>query len=285
MSWPTRGMPPCLAACALLLAPLSDLPAEEKSDARGAGIVAGDSLRLEIRNRSEGLVGQVEEVSEWGLYLDTGDRLYNIGWSQIYAVLRHHQGTWVRIYPLKHPRERNKLESWYTYWALGRAGARFSGELDETVGAVRRHPGVGHYPFSLDLFGFYWPLRGERTLLGGVVNTCYEDYMYGGLQQGWVTVDLISLSAIHFLRGRIGQGPFVRGDVGVASVDVRRLDWAEDWVTFADHGDWGIGFLVGGGFGVPVRSGTRVLLTATYSHRRVKGDAIRCWGLTVGGLF
>ena len=71
-----------------------------------------------------------------------------------------------------------------------------------------------------------------------------------------------------FLQNRIGQGPFVRVDVGPARAVVGNSD------DFEATSDWGWGFLGGVGYGLLVTSGTRLLFQINYGLRRVEGDTI-----------
>ena len=49
--------------------------------------------------------------------------------------------------------------------------------------------------------------------------------------------------------------------------------------------DWGMGFVLGGGYGIPVTSGTRLLLNANFSVRRVEGEQTSIVGGTLNALF
>ena len=71
-----------------------------------------------------------------------------------------------------------------------------------------------------------------------------------------------------FLQNRIGQGPFVRMDVGPALAVIESSD------DFEATSNWGWGFLGGVGYGLPVTSGTRLLFQINYGLHRVGGDTI-----------
>ena len=83
---------------------------------------------------------------------------------------------------------------------------------------------------------------------------------------------------MHFLTDKIGQGPFVRVDVGPTQEEAQVQG-------IRTASDWGVGFLLGGGYGIPVTSGTRVLLNANFALRRIEGEQTKSVGITLNGLF
>lgn len=171
----------------------------------------------------------------------------------------------------------NKLESWYTYWGLGYANPTYPDEIEDLLDQIEDLDDVDHITVALDFLGFYWPLQ-ERTILGGIINAFGDRYDIAG-QELQLTGFTIAFSAMHFLTNRIGQGLFVRGDIGPTrfALDVE----GEDTETT----DWGLGGLLGAGYGIPVSEGTRILLNVNYAFRRVEGENVNTLGITLGGLF
>ena len=188
------------------------------------------------------------------------------------------------VIALSHPSAArdNDLESWYTYWGLGYANNTYP---DDAFDELNDLPGVDHIALALDMFGFYWP-RGDRTLVGGIVNSSADVYE---ITEDLVTVEmdiynyLYAISTMHFLTHEIGRGPFVRADVGLArlsaEVDLEAIEIIDE------TSDWGAGFLLGGGYGIPVTSGTRLLVNANFSLRRIAGEQTKSVGITLNGLF
>jgi hypothetical protein len=173
----------------------------------------------------------------------------------------------------------NKLESWYTYWGLGYADVTYPDKLNTVLDELKELPGVDHTGIGLDMLGFYWP-NGEKTIIGGILNGWgdrYEDSDSDDYMQfnGY----LFSLSAMHFLTGQIGQGLFLRGDFGASRLVLSTTGYGDE------SSKWGFGGLLGAGFGVPISSGTRLLLNVNYSVRKVEGDAFKALQISVGGLF
>ena len=180
----------------------------------------------------------------------------------------------------------NQLESWYTYWGLGYVNNSYPGELQDVLDEIDDLPGgdVDHLALALDIFGFYWP-RGDRTLVGGIVNgsvDTYEVSLFGEDLEIDIYNYLYGMSAMHFLSHEIGQGPFVRVDLGLARhvVEAEALGEEDEEAT-----DWGTGILLGGGYGFPVTSGTRLLVNANFALRRVEGEQTSSLVLSLNGLF
>lgn len=170
--------------------------------------------------------------------------------------------------------------------AWGYVNNNYPGELQDLLDEIDDLPGgdVGHLALALDIFGFYWP-RGNRTLVGGIVNGSVDSYEVTFLGED-LEIDiynyLYGVSAMHFLANQIGQGPFLRVDMGLARhvAEAEALGEEDE-----EASDWGTGILLGGGYGIPVTSGTRLLVNANYSLRRVEGETTSSLVLALNGLF
>ncbi len=180
----------------------------------------------------------------------------------------------------------NQLESWYTYWGLGYVNNNYPGELQDLLDEIDDLPGgdVDHLALALDIFGFYWP-RGDRTLVGGIVNgsvDTYEVTLFGEDLEIDIYNYLYGVSGMHFLANEIGRGPFVRVDLGLARhvVEAEALGEKDE-----EASEWGTGILLGGGYGIPVTSGTRLLVNANYALRRVEGETTSSLVISLNGLF
>jgi|GEM_PF-4341458 len=84
---------------------------------------------------------------------------------------------------------------------------------------------------------------------------------------------------MHFLGSEIGDGTFLRGDIGM-SRGVITSDLGGDSAS-----KWGYGALAGVGYGIPVSKGTRILLSVDYSVRRIESETYTSGRLSVGGLW
>ncbi len=171
---------------------------------------------------------------------------------------------------------RNRRESWYTNWGLGIPFIGYPSELGDVLD-VLRDAGVDNIRISLDLLGFYLPI-GQQALAGVSVNA-WGDRYDDGVTSLQINAYTFSLSSMYFLMNGIGDGLFVRAEVGPARL---ALDSSLD---ISSTSDWGFGYLVGAGYGLPITSGTRLLLHLTYSGRNVEGESYGAFGLSLSGLF
>ena len=172
----------------------------------------------------------------------------------------------------------SKLESWYTYWGIGAVSVSHPEELADLLDLLEDFPGVSRAAISMDLLGFYWPLQ-DRYLLGGVINGFGDriEVDSDGLNITGVTY---GLSLQYFPQRHIGQGFFIRSDVGPALMAV-----SSDDGTVEETSDWGLGGLVGAGWSQPITSGTRLTFQVNGSLRQVEGDSWKAINFTLGGLF
>ena len=172
----------------------------------------------------------------------------------------------------------SKLESWYTYWGIGAVSLSHPEELADVLDLLEDFPGVSRAAISMDLLGFYWPLQ-DRYLLGGVING-FGDRIE--VDSEWLTITGVTygLSLQYFPQRHIGQGFFIRSDVGPALMAV-----TSDDDTLDETSDWGLGGLVGAGWSQPITSGTRLTFQVNGSLRQVEGDSWKAINFTLGGLF
>jgi hypothetical protein len=174
-------------------------------------------------------------------------------------------------------------EAWYTYWAVGTARHEHPGELNSTAKMAESTPGVSRSETSLDVLGFYWPFD-VNQILGFVVSNSNDSYrfpnftisIYPDLE---ISQDLYGLSTMKFFGSEIGDGFFLRGDVGVATISL--YDSAH--IRIAD--DTGYGYLLGAGYGIPVFSESRILISLNYSEKFVDGDKWTSMTFNIGGLW
>lgn len=83
---------------------------------------------------------------------------------------------------------------------------------------------------------------------------------------------------------RIGQGPFLRVDLGFAWHGVRIVAEKSD-LELDETTDMGFGFLIGGGYGHPITPETRIMLNANYALRRVEEENTSSIGIALNGLW
>ena len=148
------------------------------------------------------------------------------------------------------------MERWYTLWNIGYGQNGYPLELQEVLDEINDQPNVEHSVGMTvaDVLGFYVPL-GEQvfeavTLIGTIINANADVYEW---KDGETQVDIYNYiwgaSVIHFPNAKIGQGGFVRTDLGLAFVSAE---------VFYDNkieqvqSDLGVGVLAGGGYAWPI---------------------------------
>lgn len=170
------------------------------------------------------------------------------------------------------------IESWYTYWAIGVASHDYPSDLEAVIDAAESIPGVERSQPALDIFGFYWPVNNNTTAgfvisgSGDRLQDRFDDYFQ-------INQYLYGLSGMHFFGKEIGDGFFVRGDIGISKI-IYESNFLPD-----EESDNGTGYLLGGGFGVPISSSTRILFSLSHSNKTIEGDSYKSTTLTIGGLW
>jgi hypothetical protein len=168
-------------------------------------------------------------------------------------------------------------ESWYTYWGIGWSSNTYPHEVEKILDSAKR-AGFDSVSASVDALGFYWPLpNNPKTLLGVVVNGA-ADYYWKGSDNVQISSYLLGLSSMHFFGPEPGRGFFIRADFGMAWYDM-----GSD--ISSENSNLGYGGLIGGGYGIPISAGTRILLNVNYAMRHVDGDNAGSFGISVGGLW
>lgn len=108
--------------------------------------------------------------------------------------------------------ETKPTESWYTMWNYSPlASINVFGGIHQD-----QDQEVFEYTFfGLDLLGFYWPMFKPGLIVGGVLNYLHNFDLGGGFTTTTLEVQNYNASALYFFNGEVGQGFFIRGDLGV----------------------------------------------------------------------
>ena len=175
------------------------------------------------------------------------------------------------------------IENWYAYWSIGIASNEYPSNSDAFVSepfidSIKSIPGVNRTESSIDMLGFYWPMN-NNTMAGIVISgtgdrlqDSFDDYIQTNQY-------LYGLSGMKFFGREIGDGFFLRGDIGIA-----RLKFDSN-VFYDESSDNGFGYLIGTGFGIPISDQTRILLSVSFSNKKVEGDNYRSTSINIGGLW
>lgn len=187
------------------------------------------------------------------------------------------------VLPLNAHAER---ESWYTYWGFGWSQISYSDFSNgSNLSDLRNDPGISSTSVSVDVLGFYFPVKDDSNLLVGfVANGVGERFENASGKFGSVQVNLaqIGLSLMNFFGTEPGDGFFIRGDLGAT-----RLSITFNTIAFSgeDNSDHGLGASLGLGYGFPVTAGSRVLLNVLYNHSIIEEETFTNIQISVGGLF
>ena len=169
-------------------------------------------------------------------------------------------------------------ESWYVYFGLGGSYNSYPAEVEKILDLVG-DASSEDVQLCLDMFGFYWPMpERPRSLLGFVVNGAADSRENDG-KSARVDSYLMGFSSMHFFGPEAGAGFFIRADIGTAWFDVSSSE-----APSYESGK-GYGGLLGGGYGLRVGEGARILLNVNYALRHAGGDNLGTFGMSVGCLF
>lgn len=134
-------------------------------------------------------------------------------------------------------------------------------------------PRSAHVPLHFDVPGFY-RATGNLTLIGGLMQADVDRYSaYGESLQ--IEYYQPSLSAFHYLDGKIGSGLFLRGDIGPAFMRLSSGGRGTEKTSF------GWGYLLGAGAALGVDS--KILLASVhYVHKSFHGKSYNFYSMGLG---
>jgi len=179
----------------------------------------------------------------------------------------------------------------YLYFALGISNVRYDkgGKTDIRLGAMEKPSNI---TWAAEI-GPYYSLPNGKTLIGANGNVTFEQHKESENRLRIIQY-LISLSTMHFLSKEIGQGFFFRADLGYAGAVWNTSgsgplmvigSEGETTLTEGTESGGGVGFLVGGGYAIPIKGGYTGLLNLSYANRFIKGERHQTFTLNLGGFF
>ena len=165
-------------------------------------------------------------------------------------------------------------QTWFAYWALGAGFARYE--------AAGLSPGGDHQlALGLDMFGFYWRLD-RRNILGFVANGIGDAYLDSNNTITQVSHYTYGLSAWHSLQDELGNGAFLRLDLGPARL-VESIDGGGR--TLRASSDWGFGTVLGAGVFFGTEPGHSFVFNALYTPRFIAGQSYQSGNLSLGVIW
>ncbi|OQW48442.1 MAG: hypothetical protein A4S09_04495 [Proteobacteria bacterium SG_bin7] len=154
----------------------------------------------------------------------------------------------------------SKNETWYTQWGVGLSSNKYEPQLSSVFTAGPRTQ------VAVDILGFYWPWSSHHTIHGIIVCSQGDSYTYGTGSSYSLSQSLLAYSIQHFLGANIGDGWFLRGDVGIASATETLSDGSISTTMGSARGG---GIDLGGGYSWPISPETRFLLTGLLTNKNV----------------
>jgi hypothetical protein len=159
-----------------------------------------------------------------------------------------------------------QLEEYYFYFSAGYPINNYPTETRQAVDDLKNRSDVSRIPSS-GQFGVYWPLSNRQTIIGGVIGASGDMF-----SQKDASLDLIvfqmGASVQHFFTSTIGDGAFVRGDVGFAGAS---LTEQVNNKTTTTSGHIGLAVTGGAGYAFPLSAGTSLSIDINASYRRLPG--------------
>ncbi len=183
-----------------------------------------------------------------------------------------------------------KNEDWYTYWSLGVSSISYEKLLKANTDSLDRVPGIVHTSIALDLFGFYYPNHQNKLLLGFIIHSIADSYTVDSTNEEIsITQFFYNFSSIKFFGKNIGDGLFIRGDIGLTNCSINFDTNLYPNTTFESSTSWGL--LIGMGYAIPIGVETRMMFNLNFSLHQIKfsnmedSESISNTNLTLGFLF
>lgn len=174
----------------------------------------------------------------------------------------------------------SRNENWYTLWGFGFSSAKYADKDQKVLDGLTN---VTRTTVNVDVLGFYWPFNTHRTMQGVILNSVSDSFSDSS---GRLTLSqsLIAYSVHHFFGQNIGDGWFLRGDIGIAQYSISFSNTSGSYSTTA-RSESGSGVLLGAGYAWPISMETRFLLTASIASRKVSDYSIGSFNLAASWLF
>ncbi len=176
-------------------------------------------------------------------------------------------------------------EPWYIYTSIGLAPIQYASSINQSIESFTGNSSMNNLGISLEAFGAYFPLKNKKTVLGGVLGLVYENYKtQGQFNESPTTVinqwaDLkfwqysITASAMHFYGRNVGDGFFIRGDLGISAFQgTLNVSYTTNGGDLQGENQdfsykWGPSFLLGGGYSWPISLSERMMASLYFSSK------------------
>lgn len=171
-------------------------------------------------------------------------------------------------------------EDWYTYWSFGFSDNSYPRGWNLVLDVAEAQPKFDQVQGAIDMLGFYWPVQ-DKLNLGFVISGSFDAFSIPGADVQ-VNQYLYGASVMKFFGKEIGDGLFLRGDLGIAKASLSVTTYFGEYTAETDTG---VGYLLGVGYGIPVSEESRVLLSLNVSNKDINGDNWSAVTFNIGGLW
>lgn len=160
-------------------------------------------------------------------------------------------------------------EKWYSYWSIGISDNTYPSDLQSTFDLAEDSE-LDRSEIAIDFVGFYWPIGNSNTIHGFVINGTSDTLSRNGNEPELsFNTYLYSYSVMSYFGQEPGDGFYLRGDIGLAK-GITTVDSSIS--SFSSDSDWGNGFLFGVGYGIPVSSGSRVIIGLNRTSKTIEDE-------------
>jgi hypothetical protein len=161
-----------------------------------------------------------------------------------------------------------------THWSLGMFVPLYSPSMQNIID--RLAAGASHLPIVIDAPGVYLQ-AGDDMLVGTNINLIFDVYQTGTGSLSYSHI-LITVGTMYFLEDKIGNGFFLRGEVGVAYSGRNAISElpSEHW--------FGGGALGGFGYALPVGTAGALTLSLHATVRSLAQDNVGGVAFSIGWL-
>ncbi|MDH5424727.1 MAG: hypothetical protein OEY29_07040 [Gammaproteobacteria bacterium] len=171
-------------------------------------------------------------------------------------------------------------EDWYMTFNLGPANNTNPASVENVIVSSENTYATSRLSLAAEI-GLYWPVYDSSTLVGVVSNSSSDSVSnYYGANIVTHSASHVGISAIKYLTASVGDGLFVRADLGSA-----RSVYTLFNNTFGVENGTGTAVLVGAGYSLPVSSESRLVFSLNFVNRTINNEVHSSTQFMIGGLW
>ncbi|TFB11057.1 hypothetical protein E3V36_02040 [Candidatus Marinimicrobia bacterium MT.SAG.2] len=155
-----------------------------------------------------------------------------------------------------------KIDSWFFRIAVGAANNIYPEELQDVLDELEDIPDINKISFNFD-FSLYRSLSDRKTMIGFTYNGSGDAYEFKGDELNFYQY-LFGISLIHYPGNIIGNGLYVRGDLGTAFLIF------DSSFGNAEQSENGFGYQLGAGYSLPTAIGIEFDAMLSYGGKKIE---------------